>query len=178
MFVDDEENILNSLVRLFKNDDFRIFTALSPTIAMTILKEHDVSLVISDYKMPGMNGVEFLEKVREEAPDTLRIMLTGYADMEAAVSAINKGEVYRFITKPWNDEELLVTVKQSLDYRDLTLKNKHLTRTVKKQAQVLQRLETGYPGISEVARSGNGAIVVEEETDNLFQEYFVDGAEV
>lgn len=163
LFVDDEENILSSLVRLFRKEDYELLTATSGTDGLKILESRDISLVISDHRMPGMTGVDFLARAKEISPDTMRIMLTGYADLEAAISAINKGEVYRFISKPWNDEELKLTVRQSLDYRDLVLKNRSLTRTVKKQYDVLKGLEKDYPGISSVSRSEDGAIVIDED---------------
>jgi len=163
MFVDDEVNILNSLVRLFRNEGYEIFTATSGAEGLKTIENHDISLIISDYKMPQMSGVDFLAQVKENSPDTMRIMLTGYADLEASINAINKGEVYRFITKPWQDEEIKLTVSQSLEYRGLMLSNRSLTKTVKKQAQVLKKLENHYPGISEVSRSEDGSIVIDED---------------
>lgn len=163
MFVDDEQNILNSLVRLFRNENYEIFTATSGADALKILEDNEVSLIISDHRMPEMSGVEFLSKVIEITPDTIRIMLTGYADLEASIDAINKGEVYRFITKPWKDEELRLTVKQSIEYRDLMLANRTLTRTVKRQSQVLKKLEDHHPGISEISRSEDGSIMIDDD---------------
>jgi len=163
LFVDDEENILSSLVRLFRKEDYDLLTATGGEEGLKIVESRDISLVISDHMMPGMTGVDFLTRVKDISPDTIRIMLTGYADLEAAISAINKGEVYRFISKPWNDEELKLTVRQSLDYRDLVLKNRSLTRTVKKQYEVLKGLEKDYPGISSVSRSEDGTIVIDED---------------
>lgn len=163
LLVDDEEFILNSLVRLFRNEDYEIFTATSGAEALTVMEDNDISLVISDHMMPEMDGIEFLSRAKEVSPDTVRIMLTGYADLGAAIEAINKGEVYRFITKPWNDNELKVTVKQSLEYRDLMLTNRSLSRTVKRQTYLLNKLEERYPGISEVSRAEDGAIIIDEE---------------
>jgi len=163
LFVDDEENILSSLVRLFRKEDYDLLTATGGEEGLKIVESREISLVISDHMMPGMTGVDFLTRVKDISPDTIRIMLTGYADLEAAISAINKGEVYRFISKPWNDEELKLTVRQSLDYRDLVLKNRSLTRTVKKQYEVLKGLEKDYPGISSVSRSEDGTIVIDED---------------
>ena len=94
LFVDDEENILSALVRLFRKEDYEIVTAISGMDGMKIIEEREIPLVISDHRMPGMTGVDFLAKVKEISPDTIRIMLTGYADLEAAIAAINKGEVY------------------------------------------------------------------------------------
>jgi len=168
LFVDDEKSILSSLVRLFRNEEFEIFTATSGAEGIEIVEEKDVSLVISDHRMPEMTGVEFLSRVKDISPDSIRIMLTGYADLEASIAAINKGEVYRFITKPWNDEELLITVKQALEYRDLKLTNRHLNNTVQKQSRLLKKLEGHYPGISKVSRSSDGAIIIDdEELDDL-----------
>ena len=163
MFVDDEQNILNSLVRLFRKEDYEIFTATSGAEALEIFEDNDISLVISDHRMPEMSGVEFLSKVVEASPDTIRIMLTGYADLQASIDAINKGEVYRFITKPWQDEELRLTVKQSLDYRELMMANRSLTRTVKRQTHVLKKLEEHHPGISEVSRTQDGTIMIDDD---------------
>ncbi|MBM2837739.1 MAG: response regulator receiver protein [Deltaproteobacteria bacterium] len=163
LFVDDEENILSSLVRLFRKENYDLLTATGGKDGLKIVESREISLVISDQMMPVMTGVDFLTRVKDISPDTIRIMLTGYADLEAAISAINKGEVYRFISKPWNDEELKLTVRQSLDYRDLVLKNRSLTRTVKKQYDVLKTLEKDYPGISTVSRSEDGAILIDED---------------
>ncbi|HHL39588.1 MAG TPA: response regulator [Deltaproteobacteria bacterium] len=163
LIVDDEASILSSLVRLFRREDFRVLTATSGRNALKLLEENDVSLIISDYRMPETDGVELLSRAREISPDTIRIILTGYADLDAAVDAINKGEVYKFITKPWNNEELLQTVKRSLDYLDLMRANRRLTRTVKKQAHIIRKLEESHPGITNVVRTDDGSIVVNEE---------------
>lgn len=174
LFVDDEENILSSLVRLFRKEEYDLLTATSGADGLKIMESREISLVISDHRMPGMTGVDFLARVKDISPDTIRIMLTGYADLEAAISAINKGEVYRFISKPWNDDELKLTVRQSLDYRDLVLKNRNLTMTVKKQYDVLNGLEKEFPGISDVSRSEDGAIIVDEDSmDDFFIEDFL-----
>lgn len=168
LFVDDEESILSSLLRLFRKEDYEIFTATGGREGLKIIEENEISLIISDHRMPVMTGVEFLSEVKEISPDTIRIMLTGYADLEAAVAAINKGEVYRFISKPWNDEELLLTVRQSIEYRDLMMMNSKLTRTVRRQSHILDKLEDHYPGISEVSREEDGSILVdEEELENM-----------
>lgn len=163
LFVDDEENIINSLIRLFRNEDYKVHTALGGQAGLNIIKEHDISLIISDHRMPSMSGVEFLSKAKEIAPDTIRIMLTGYADLESTIAAINEGEVFRFINKPWNDEDLLMTVRQSLDYLDLLSANNRLTKTVKKQAYVIKKLEDNHPGITSILRDDHGAVIIDEE---------------
>lgn len=162
LFVDDEKSILSSMTRLFRKEDYNILTASSGEEGLKILEENEISLVVSDHMMPGMRGVDFLSKAKELSPDTIRIMLTGYADLEATMAAINKGEVHRFITKPWNDKELLFTVKQSLDYRTLLLENVILTKAVRKQRATLKTLEEQYPGITDVKKDEYGAVIIED----------------
>lgn len=165
LLVDDEESILSSLVRLFRNEDYEIFRATSGMEGLRIAEKNEISLVISDNRMPGMTGVDFLSQMKKIQPDAVRIMLTGYADLETSIAAINKGEVFRFITKPWKGEELLLIVKQSLEYRDLMLKNRTLTRTVERQSDVLKSLNDKYPGLAELDRAEDGSIIINE--DNL-----------
>jgi two-component system NtrC family sensor kinase len=139
--VDDEPNVLNALKRLFMDEDYTVLTAASGQDGLEILKKEDaVQVVISDYRMPGMNGVEFLKEVRNQWPDTVRIVLSGYADTAAIVSAINEGEIYRFIPKPWNDYELKVTIANALERFELYKKNIELTAELNKKNQELEKL--------------------------------------
>ncbi len=115
LFLDDEPGILDALRRLFIDDHVAVLTSTHGSDALDKLEKNDVSVLVSDNLMPGMRGIEFLQRAKHLSPDTVRIMLTGYADMEAAVDAINKGEVYRFITKPWDDDEFRKTVLHSID---------------------------------------------------------------
>jgi putative two-component system response regulator len=115
LFLDDEQNILHLMKRLFRNDNMTVLTCSSGEDALGLLKCNDISVVVSDNLMPGMKGVEFLQLAKRLSPDTVRIMLTGYADIQAAMDAINKGEVYKFITKPCNTDELRHIVLQSID---------------------------------------------------------------
>lgn len=115
LFLDDEQNILHLMRRLFRNDNITVLTCSSGEDALGLLKSNEISVVVSDNLMPGMKGVEFLQLAKHLSPDTVRIMLTGYADMQSAMDAINKGEVYKFITKPCNGDELRSIVLQSLD---------------------------------------------------------------
>jgi two-component system NtrC family sensor kinase len=126
--VDDEPNVLYSLRRLFLDDEYTILTANSANDAIAILQgNHDIQIVISDYRMPNMNGVEFLREVRTRWPDTVRIVLSGYADTASIVSAINEGEIYRFVPKPWNDDELKVTIANAIERYHLLKQNAELT---------------------------------------------------
>ena len=132
--VDDEQNVLRSLTRLFLDDPYEILTAPSGAEGLLILNQcGTVPVVISDYRMPGMNGVEFLSEVRKRWPETVRIVLSGYADTGAIVSAINEGQIYRFVAKPWNEDELRVNVANALEWYDLGRKNRELTEELRRK---------------------------------------------
>ena len=133
LIVDDEENILNALERLLEDKGYRMFFANSGHKGLEIIRHEDIHLVVSDHKMPGMDGIKFLNEVKKISPDTLRIMLTGFADVDIAVKAINEGEVYRFITKPWNNVELLSTVKQGIEYYNLQKELDRLNKLIQSQ---------------------------------------------
>lgn len=139
LFVDDEEAILKSLFRLFRRQGHTILTALGGEEALALLgkNEHTVSLIVSDQKMPGMNGATFLEKAREICPDAMRFLLTGYSEMDAIVAAVNKGEIHRYLTKPWNDDDLILQVKWGLEQYDLIQENKKLLALTRKQNKQL-----------------------------------------
>jgi len=137
LFVDDEQNILNALRRLFYREPYKILMTTHPEEALQWVRERSVALVISDHRMPEMEGTKLLSKVREINADTIRIMLTGYADMTAAQEAINDSRVYRFISKPWNDDDLRLVVKEALRQYDLVKLNGELTGLVKEQNQEL-----------------------------------------
>jgi len=114
--VDDEANVLKSLRRLFLDENYEILTAESGQEGLALLEQHQpVQVVISDYRMPEMDGVAFFKEVHERWPDTVRIVLSGYADTAAVVAAINEGQVYKFIPKPWNDDELKVAIGKAVD---------------------------------------------------------------
>ena len=132
--VDDDQNVLRSLMRLFLDDPYEILTAPSGAEGLLMLdRSGTVPVVISDFRMPGMNGVEFLSEVRKRWPDTVRIVLSGYADAGAIVSAINEGQIYKFVAKPWNEHELKVTVINSLERYDLGRRNRELTEELRRK---------------------------------------------
>jgi len=142
LFVDDEENVLRSLKRLFMSEDYTVLTALSGPDGLAVLKEVEVPVIISDQRMPVMTGAEFLEKSRELSPDSVRIILTGYADVEAAIGAINRGGAYRYVSKPWNDNELLLVIKDAFDKYRLVKENKYLTELTIQQNDELKKWST------------------------------------
>ena len=121
LIVDDEKGIIKALRYHFRLDGYQILTATSGQEGLELLKklEKPVSLIISDMRMPGMNGGQFLERAKKISPDAIRFLLTGYSDMDATVEAINKGEIHRYLTKPWNDDQLMLEVRQSLEAYEL-----------------------------------------------------------
>ncbi|MGB9712461.1 MAG: HD domain-containing phosphohydrolase [Dissulfurimicrobium hydrothermale] len=140
LFVDDEENILKAVHRLLRNENYRLLFTTDPEKAIEILQTEDVAVIVSDQKMPGMTGTELLAKAKTIDPDIIRIILTGYADIKAAVEAINKGEVFRFISKPWDDEELKTIIRQAIFHHFLIVENKRLLRVTQEQNQRLEEL--------------------------------------
>ncbi|MBI5639680.1 MAG: response regulator [Nitrospirae bacterium] len=143
LFVDDEENILKALKRLFMDEDLEVLTANSGAVGLETLRQNpDICLIVSDQRMPEMSGVEFLRNSRELSPDALRIVLTGYADVQAAVDAINKGGAYRYISKPWKDEELVQVIKDAVQRYFLISENARLTEVVRKQNEELKQWNT------------------------------------
>lgn len=139
LLVDDEENILNSIERLFSEDDLRIIKATSAAEALGIIEKEDIAVLVSDNLMPGMRGIELLEKVRTISPDVVRVMMTGYVDVQTAVDAINRGEVFRFIVKPWNDEAFMQIVRDGVEHYNIvrTLKMADET-TLRSLAQTIE----------------------------------------
>ncbi|BAN36102.1 response regulator receiver modulated metal dependent phosphohydrolase [Sulfuricella denitrificans skB26] len=140
LFVDDEANILNSLKRLFRPMGYRIFTADGGAAGLQILEQNTIDLVISDMRMPNMNGAQFLEQVRQKWPEAIRILLTGYADVSSTIDAINKGEIYRYIAKPWDDNDIVLVVKQALELKNLELEKQRLEALTVKQNEELKDL--------------------------------------
>ncbi|HTH82289.1 MAG TPA: response regulator [Mucilaginibacter sp.] len=114
LYVDDEENNLFSFKAAFRIK-YQVFTAISGEEALKIMEDRLIHIIVTDQRMPNMTGVEFLEKVIEKFPDPMRILLTGYADMGAVVDAVNKGKIFHYLTKPWNEEELDITINRAYD---------------------------------------------------------------
>jgi two-component system NtrC family sensor kinase len=138
--VDDEPNVLSSLKRLFIDEDYTILTANSADEGLKALEQEHIQLIISDFRMPSMNGVEFLKKVYSQWPDTVRMVLSGYADASAIVSAINEGHIYKFVPKPWNDDDLRVTVSNAIERYFLYKKNQELTCELRTKNDELAKL--------------------------------------
>ncbi len=139
LFVDDEPSILSALRRLFRPSGYRILMAESGAAALALMDENTVDLVLSDMRMPEMDGVQLLEQVRVRSPATSRMLLTGYADIGATIAAINRGEIHRYLTKPWDDQDLLLSVRDGLDRRRLEQDNQRLQALTQSQNEQLQQ---------------------------------------
>lgn len=142
LIVDDEPANLRTLHRLFR-EDYEVITANSGAEALELLNKHDFALLITDQRMPGMTGIELLKSTVSVRPRMVRIILTGYTDVEALVEAINCGQVYRYITKPWDNEDLKVTVKRALEHfeankgsHDLAMANERLIARMREIQQL------------------------------------------
>ena len=133
LFVDDEVNILKALQRLLRQDDMNVLCASGAHEAFEVLEQHPAQVVVTDQRMPDMCGVDLLSSVRERWPDVVRMMLTGYTEMGVAVEAINRGEIYRLITKPWNDDELRATLRQAFDHHALKSEIRRLNQVTREQ---------------------------------------------
>ncbi len=148
LIVDDNPNVLSALKRSLIDEPVNVYTAGSGVEGLNILKQHKMKVVISDEMMPGIKGTELLSIVKDRYPETLRIILTGHASLEAAISAVNNGEIYRFFTKPWNEIDLKFVIRSALDKYNLEEENRRLLKTVKRQTTELKSLEKRYSGIS------------------------------
>jgi two-component system NtrC family sensor kinase len=171
LIVDDEVNILKSIRRLLIDTEFNVITAESAEKALEMFEKVEVHLVISDYRMPGMNGVEFLAKVKKKYPDTIRMILSGYADAMAIVETINDGQVYKFITKPWNDQELLTTIMRAFEQYNLLRENTELyaelSRSNKELQELTKKLEEKVEERTRDLEFKNRALMVAQNILNL-----------
>jgi len=120
--VDDEPSVLNALRRLFLDEEYTIITATSAQDGLKLLESEHPQVVLADYRMPIMNGVEFLKEVLTLWPNTIRIVLSGYADTAAVVAAVNEGQIFKFMAKPWNDDELKLTIAKAIKSYSLSKK--------------------------------------------------------
>jgi len=146
LFVDDEINILKAIQRLLRNEPLQVLTASRAHEALDLLSQHACQVVVTDQRMPEMSGVDLLSSVRERHPDIVRMMLTGYTEMTIAVDAINRGEIFRLITKPWNDEELRATIRQACDHHDLKQEIRRLNQVTREQNFKLQDMNRNLEG--------------------------------
>ena len=160
LLVDDEPKVLASLKRALMEEDMAIFTAATAEAGFRIMESREISLVVSDEKMPGMSGTEFLFLVRRQYPNSIRIVLTGHASLDSVMSAVNNGEIYRFFTKPWDDLHLRLTIRAALEKYELEAENRRLVEMVRRHERNVRALEKTYPGISRLEKDEQGMLVI------------------
>lgn len=145
LLVDDEEAILSSLKRLFRRDGYQVLTATSGQQGLEVLASQPVGVILSDQRMPGMTGIEFMREARRRHPHTLRMTLSGYTDLETIIEAVNEGAVFKFLTKPWDDDRLRGHVAQAFEQSELAAENRRLGESLRQANTELalanQRLE-------------------------------------
>lgn len=139
LYVDDEMNNLISFKAVFRIK-YNVLTAISGEEAIKLLKNNSVDIIITDQRMPNMTGVEFLESILDEYPDPIRILLTGYADMNAVIDAVNKGKIFHYLTKPWNEEELDMTITRAYDVYRSRMAEKEMTQKLSLSNEQLEFL--------------------------------------
>jgi DNA-binding NtrC family response regulator len=139
LYVDDEINNLNSFKAAFRRD-FEIYTAQSAREGRKVLDLNEIGVIITDQRMPGMTGIEFLESILAIYPDTIRILLTGFSDMNAVMDAINRGQVYKYLVKPWQNDELKLYIQNALEIYHLRKENKDLAHKLQLANKELELL--------------------------------------
>jgi len=161
LMVDDEPQVLKAFQRVLRKAPYTLMTATGGEEGLTLLEAREVSIVISDYNMPKMNGLDFLRTVKSVYPHVLTIMLTGQAEMDVAIQAINEAGVYKFIQKPWDDEDLKVTLQRAIESIDLASERDRLLQKVKSRDAILRELERKHPGITHVERDEDGYMTID-----------------
>jgi len=162
LLVDDEQMVLDGMRRVLRHEPYEILTAPSGEEGWEVLTRHEVDAVIADHQMTGMTGTTFLSRVRTRFPDTLRFLLTGKATLEVAIAALNEGGVMRFFEKPCPTWELILTLKQGFQQRDLQAVSRRLLARARGERARLQRLELAHPGITHVSRDSDGTLVIDQ----------------
>lgn len=169
MVVDDEPNILNSMRRLMrKKKDWEVEFFDSAEEALKRASSASFELFLSDFRMPEMDGVKFLSEIKRIQPDSMRLILSGYTDIDALMGAINEAEIFRFISKPWQDYDLITTLELALAQREILMENHFLANQVRAQQvelrnrkTALERLMESNPVLADVKWDTDGSIILE-----------------
>lgn len=172
LLVDDEENILKALVRLLRRDKYHIFTATGGSEGLALLTHHRVAVIVSDQRMPEMTGVEFLRRVKELYPNTVRMVLSGYTELRSVTDAINEGAIYKFLTKPWGDDLLRANIEEAFRYYELYNEKQRLSHELKEANAELARINQDLAHsveekTREIMRNLNVLQVSQEILENL-----------
>lgn len=144
LLVDDEENIIAALSRVLRREAYTILRAENGMKGLALLEQSPVGVIISDQRMPGMTGIQFLNEARRLSPETVRIVLSGYTDFSFITEAINQGEIYKFIAKPWNDERLRADLRKGFERYEMNMEHNRLARELQKAQEALSSLRGGF----------------------------------
>lgn len=147
LMVDDEPLILSSMRRLFRNERFELLTANSGQEALEIVAARPVQVVVTDNIMPNMTGVELIKRIRDIAPNTIRMIISGQSQLDSVLEAVNEGEAFRFILKPWNDIDLKATINIALAHYQLRESHDRLIEELRRKGEILDRIAEQYPDI-------------------------------
>ncbi|AOE83180.1 response regulator [Pseudomonas sp. TCU-HL1] len=166
--VDDEPHILSALKRLLQPYHWELHLVHDVEAALAALDEHDYAVIVSDLKMPKFDGITYLQFARQRQPNALRMLLSAHGDRHTLMQAINKAEVHRFLSKPWQDDEIESALRGALDLYLLRDENRRLLKQLRDQQSVLYRqreellrLEAEHPGLTQVRRDRDGAVLLE-----------------
>lgn len=162
LLVDDEPHVLKALTRSLMDEGYDIVTATGGEEALGIAQTRSFKVVISDERMPGMCGSEFLSLMHLRQPQVVRMLLTGHASIEAAMKAVNQGNIYRFLVKPWDDVELRLAVHTAIEKHDLEMDNRRLLAIARTQGQQLMEVEKRHPGTTRIGRGADGSYQMPE----------------
>ena len=163
LLVDDEPDVLDTLLSILSDEGYEVEIAHSGQEALERIEAFPAEIVLSDYMMPGMCGVELLHNIKQRLPHIIPILITGRGDMKISIESINQGQIFRFLLKPWNNQELKVTLQTALQYHDVIIENERLTTKVERQSNLLDEIEKKYPGITEMQIEADGTILLEDE---------------
>jgi DNA-binding NtrC family response regulator len=167
--VDDDMNTLNALKRLLNRENWRVDTFSSITAALSALDDNEYNVIIADYRMPLLDGVGYLAWAKQKSPGSTRLMLSAFSDNNALIAAINSAEVYRFIAKPWNNDELIEIVRQaSLRSTRANLAREHNAKHPLIVDSAVQELERHDPGITLIQFDADGAISLDTKLSDIF----------
>jgi DNA-binding NtrC family response regulator len=167
LIIDDEPAVLGALRRTLRRDGHRILTTTDPEEVFALLDREHIDVLISDIDMPGMSGVDLVARARRAFPDVVRILLTGRGSLDTALRAINDGEVYRYLTKPWDDADLRQTIVLAIERQAELKRAAQAERRAEQRRQLLSELEGAHPGISKVVFDGDVYVIDEPRLDEV-----------
>jgi DNA-binding NtrC family response regulator len=161
LLVDDDENVISALKRVLRGEGYILLESHNAEEALKVMEHEPVDLVICDYRLPGMNGIDFFEMITQKGFDTVNIILTGKPDLTMAMDAINRAVLYKVLLKPWDNDILRVMLRRALEQRATVRENKRLLTELKKRDDVAKSLEADTPGITRLTKDQSGFIVVD-----------------